>query len=268
MPGVLTLYFRLIGARIRAQMQYKLSFALDMGSFALLTWVEFAATLVLLQRFGSLGGWTVPEIAMLYGFSSIAFSLAEMIGRGFDAPFERMIQQGAFDGVLTRPLGSFFQVLASEFQLRRLGRTFQAMAVLAYAFSQLPISWTPAKLALVPLTIASGATIFTGLAVIGATMCFWTVKTPEVINVFTAGGYQIGGYPQHIFNRWIRSVFLFVVPVTFASYPTGLVLLDRRDPSGLPAEIAWAAPLVAALFRGVASPFWRVGVTKYTSTGS
>lgn len=262
------LYLRLVGARIRAQMQYKISFLLDLLGFTLLTGVEFAATLVLLTRFGSLGGWTVPEIALLYGFASIAFSLSEMIARGFDSPFERMIQQGAFDSVLIRPHGTFFQVLASDFQLRRLGRTFQASAVLLYAFSQLPIAWTPAKIVLVPITIASGATIFIGLSVIGATLCFWTVKTPEVINVFTAGGYQIGGYPQHIFHQWMRTVFLFIVPVTFASYPTGLFLLDRVDPTGIPAGIACAAPLVAAAFFSLALGFWRVGVSKYTSTGT
>lgn len=265
---MLALYFRLIGARIRSQMQYRTSFLIDMLSLALLTWVEFLVTVVLLLRFGTLGGWTLTELAMLYGFSAIAFSLNEMIGRGFDSPFESMIQSGSFDTVLTRPLNAFFQILSSEFQLRRLGRTLQGITVLGYAFLQLPIHWSADKILLVPLTIVSGMVIFIGLGIIGATMCFWTVKTPEVINIFTSGGYMISGYPQHIFSRWIRSVFLFIVPVTFASYPAGLYLLDRSDPNGLPAAIAWLAPLVAALFFTLAYAFWRVGVSKYTSTGS
>lgn len=265
---MLTLYFRLIGARIRSQMQYRLSFILDMLSLALLTWGEFLVTIVLLIRFGSLGGWNITELAMLYGFSSMAFSLNEMIGRGFDGPFEGLIHTGSFDTLLTRPLSTFFQVLGSEFQLRRLGRTFQGLTVLTYAFTQLPIHWTAAKVLLVPLTILSGTLIFMGLSVIGATICFWTIKTPEIVNVFTSGGYQMSGYPQHIFNRWIRAVFLFIVPVTFASYPTGLYLLERSDPNGLPAVVAWLAPVVAVLFFSVAYAFWRVGVGKYTSTGS
>lgn len=265
---MVSLYFRLIGARIRSQMQYRVSFILDIISLALLTWIEFLTTVVLLMRFGSLGGWNITELAMLYGFSAIAFSLNEMIGRGFDSPFEGMIHTGSFDTLLTRPLSTFFQVLSSEFQLRRLGRSLQGLTVLAYAFTQLPIHWTVDKVLLIPLTIMSGTLIFIGLSVIGATICFWTVKTPEVINVFTSGGYQISGYPQHIFNRWIRSVFLFIVPVTFASYPTGLYLLERSDPNGLPAGVAWLAPVIATVFFGVAYAFWRVGVGKYTSTGS
>nr|PZN21476.1 MAG: ABC transporter permease [Chloroflexota bacterium] len=265
---MLSLYFKLIGARIRSQMQYKVSFLLELGGTLLATAMEFVVVALLLTRFQAVGGWSLPEVALLYGMTSVAFSFAEMVARGFDAPFERMMQQGTFDRLLTRPLGSFFQVLASEFQLRRLGRAAQGIAVLAYALSQLPISWTPAAILLVPLTVLSGTVIYMGLMVIGATFCFWTIRTPEIINVFTFGGQQLISYPLNIYNRWIRTVFLSIVPVAFANYPAALLLLGRRDPHGLPAEIAWAAPLVAALFFAIALAFWRYGVSKYQSTGS
>jgi ABC-2 type transport system permease protein len=262
-----SLYMRLIGARIRAQMQYKLSFWLDMAGFGLMTWIEFAVTFVLLSRFKSVGGWGIAEVALLYGLSSIAYSIAEMAGRGFDR-FGTLVQTGGFDSVLIRPLGSFFQVLSSDFQLRRLGRTFQGTAVLIYALTSLPIAWTAERMLIIPVTIASGTVIFIALLMIGAAMCFWTVKTPEFINIFTSGGQQMTCYPQSIFNQWMRGVFLFVVPVAFASYPAGLLILGRSDPNGLPASAAWAAPLAATLFFLVALSFWRVGVDKYTSTGS
>jgi ABC-2 type transport system permease protein len=265
---MIKLYLILIGSRIRSQMQYRVSFLLELLGFALVTGLEFAVIAILVGRFGSVGGWSLAETALLYGLTSLAFSLAEMAGRGFDAPFERMIQQGAFDGVLTRPLSPFFQVLTAEFQLRRLGRTAQALLVLAYAFGRLPISWTPDKLLLVPLTVASGAAIYGALVVAGATLCFWTVRTPEVVNVFTFGGEQMTSYPLSIYHEWLRAIFLFVVPVGFANYPAALYLLGRDDPSGLPAWSAWCAPLAAAAFCALALRFWAYGVGKYTSTGS
>src|SRR5262245_63460257 len=66
----------------------------------------------------------------------------------------RLLLEKKIDSLLTRPLGSFFQVLTSEFQLRRLGRSAQYFAVLAFAFSQLSITWTPAKLLLIAFTLA------------------------------------------------------------------------------------------------------------------
>lgn len=265
---MLSLYFRLIGARIRAQMQYKASFWMELVGFALVTGLEFVALAILLARFHTIAGWSLAEVALLYGLSSLAFGVAEMVGRGFDAPFERMMQQGAFDTVLTRPLGSFFSVLASEFQLMRLGRMTQALAVLGYALLRLPIAWSADKAAVLLLSLLSGAVIYTGLVVMGATVCFWTIKTPEVINVFTVGGSEAASYPLSIYGGLVRNVFLLVIPIAFANYPAALYLLGRADPLGLPAWSAWLAPAVAALFFGVALAFWRVGVTKYASTGT
>jgi ABC-2 type transport system permease protein len=128
--------------------------------------------------------------------------------------------------------------------------------------------WSPAKIALLPLTVACGVLIYGGVSIIGATICFWTIQPPEVIQVFTSGGQYMSSYPLSIYTRWMRSVFLFVVPVAFANYPAALLLLGREDPNGLPAEAAWAAPLVALAFFAVSLAFWRVGVGKYQSTGS
>ena len=263
-----SLYWRLVGARIRSQMQYKVSFALDLVGFGLTTGLEFAIIAILLARFGTVAGWSIPDIALLYGLTSIAFSIAEMVGRGFDHPFEVMMVAGTFDSVLIRPLDSFFQVLSSEFQLRRLGRLFQGAAILLYGLRELDIDWTIDRLLLVPLTIASGSVIYTGLLVMGATICFWTIRTPEFINVFTSGGNSMVSFPLEIYTRWMRTLFIFIVPVAFVNYPTTLYLLGRESSAGLPAALAWASPLVAALFFGVALGLWRIGVTKYQSAGS
>lgn len=262
------LYWKLVGARVRAQMQYKVSFWLDLLTFAVWTVLDFVVVAILLTRFRSLGGWSIAEVALLYGLTTIAFGITEMIARGFDSPFEAMMQQGTFDNVLTRPLGSFFQIMASEFQLRRLGRALQGAVVLLYAFSHLEVAWTPAKLLLIPVTVVSGTLIYLSLFVMGATICFWTIKAPEVVNAFTFGGNQMTSYPLSIYNRWMRNFFIFVIPLAFVNYPTALVLLDRRDPFGLPAWLAWIAPGVALVFFAVSRAIWSVGVTKYSSSGS
>lgn len=262
------LYFILIASRIRSQLQYRVSVLAELAATTLVTGLEFGVLVILLARFGGVAGWSLAETALLYGLTSLAFSFAEMGARGFDSPFERMIQQGAFDGVLARPLSPFFQVITSEFQLRRLGRSAQALFVLAYAFDNLPIVWTADRLLLVPLTVASGTAIYVALIVIGATVTFWTIKTPEVINAFTFGGEQATRVPLSIYNELLRSLLLFIIPVGFANYPAALYLLGRSDPGGLPAWTAWLAPGAAALFCAAALRFWAYGVSKYTSTGS
>lgn len=86
---MLRLYLTLIGARIRAQMQYKVSFWMELVGFGLVTGLEFAAVAILFARFRAIGGWGIAEVALLYGLASVAFGIAEMASRGLNSPFER-----------------------------------------------------------------------------------------------------------------------------------------------------------------------------------
>lgn len=81
----MALYRRLAGARIRGQMQYKASFWLQLGGVFSINVLELATIFILFQHFETLGGWTSGEVALLYGLSAIGFSLAKVIGAGFDA---------------------------------------------------------------------------------------------------------------------------------------------------------------------------------------
>jgi ABC-2 type transport system permease protein len=150
------LYWRLVGASTRAQMQYKTSFILaTVGTFAA-NIVEFGAVLVLYGRIPDLAGWTFGEVAMLWGMSAISFAIADMFATGFDL-LPDSIRLGTFDRVLIRPLGAFFQTLAASLTLRRFGRIAQGVVVLAIGQNQLALQWTPDRVAMLVLALLSGA---------------------------------------------------------------------------------------------------------------
>lgn len=264
----LDLYRRLIHMQLRAQAQYKLNLAIDIGSYVLVTGTEFAAVLIVFGPFPALLGWKAGEVVLLYGMASISFGLAELIGAGIDA-FPEMIRRGEFDRVLLRPVGVLLQVIGSDFRLRRLGRISQGIFALGLALHLLPtLHWTPAKVALLPLGIVSGAAIFIAVLILGATLCFWTVETTELVNILTYGGREMLSWPMNIYNQVMQRFFLFVIPLAFGSYVPTCYLLDRPLPFSLPGAVAFAAPLIALIFALVAWTIWNVGVRHYQSTGS
>ena len=72
-------YCRLAGANIRAQLQYRVSFVLDSSATFLISFLDFLAVLILFHNVPRLAGWSVHEVAFLYGTSAIAFALAELL---------------------------------------------------------------------------------------------------------------------------------------------------------------------------------------------
>ncbi|HEX5415308.1 MAG TPA: ABC-2 family transporter protein, partial [Chloroflexota bacterium] len=87
------LYWRLVGARARSQLQYKTSFYFATVATIFASLVDFAGIAVIFSRVPQLAGWSLGEVALLYGLALTAFGLAETFARGFDL-FNRQILTG------------------------------------------------------------------------------------------------------------------------------------------------------------------------------
>jgi len=211
------LYFRLAGARLRGQTQYRVSFALQVASSFTSTFVELLAVFILFRTFTDRGGWSVGEVAFLYGIASVAFGLVELFGSGFDN-VSQMVREGEFDRVMTRPVPPFIQVLAADLQLRKIGRIAQGIVALVIAQGWTNIAWTVLKLLLALIALLSTSIVFFTTFLIGAAVCFWTIESSEVQNIFTYGGTELASNPIHIYHAWMRGAFIYIVPS--ASLPT------------------------------------------------
>lgn len=247
-------------------MEYRLSFILELFSQASISVIDFFMIALLFNRFEQLAGWSLWEVGFLYGMIGICFAVAEMIGRGFDA-FQGSIVRGDFDTMLIRPLGTFYQVFAHEFLLRRLGRIAQALVVLLIANLQLGIQWSLTKVGYLLISLMSGICFFIGLFVIAATSCFWTVQSIEIINIFTHGGVFMGSYPFSIYRWWFRHFFTFVIPLACVNYFPALFLLEKVGSLGASPIGVQLAPFAGFLFLGITMLLWRWGVLHYQSTG-
>jgi ABC-2 type transport system permease protein len=261
------LYPRLVGARVRSQLQYRLSFALDLTGSFFISFIDFLAVIFLFSHLPRLAGWSLAEVAFFYGTANMAFALSDMIVGHLDT-FGQMIKTGSFDLMLVRPVGSLYQVLSSDLQMRRVGRILQGLVVLVYAVSSLHIPWSAARVGMVALMVITGTVIYSSIWVAGATIAFYTVEIRELTNAFTYGGSFLASYPVNIFGGLTRRLMAFVIPLAFVSYFPGLFVLGHSDPLGAPDALRFCTPLVALALALIASRLWRFGVRHYRRTGS
>ncbi len=265
------LYRKLVGAQVRSQMQYRTSFVLEAIAQFAGNVLDFVVVLIFFARIPTLGGWTLPEIGLLYGLSSVAFGLSDMVIAGFDYAYfgPNMVRLGEFDRVLIRPVNIFLQVLTSQFTLKRLGRIGQGIIVLAWALLALDRMWSPLQIGYLIVAIMGGVFFFSGLFIFGSGVSFWTVDSLEVINMATYGGSFLTEFPLTIYGDFLRSFFTFVIPMAFINYYPAVWLLGKSDPFGGPIGLLAAlAPLVCVLIFTVGVTWWRRGVRHYSSTGS
>ncbi|HKH30741.1 MAG TPA: ABC-2 family transporter protein [Gaiellaceae bacterium] len=267
MVETFAIYRRIVGSRIRSQLQYRLSFALTVTGNVLLTSLDFAAILVLFGQVDALGEWTVEEVALLYGISCVSFALTDIaVGQLDQLP--RMIREGEFDQILVRPLGSLLQVVSADLALRHLGRLLQGLIILGVALTRVHVDWTPGRAAMPLVAIVAGVAIFAGIWVAFSSIAFWLIDSQEVSNAFTYGGSFTAQYPVNIFGRWLRRLVIFVIPLAFVSYFPALYVLDKPDQLGLPSGLQFASPGVAIAVAAAAWVVWTTAVRRYRSVGS
>lgn len=261
------LYRRLVGAQVRSEWQYRTSFLLFALAQATVTALELAAVLILLQLVDDLGGWTADEVILLYGLATVPFTVTDVVV----SPVEDLslhVRTGSFDRLLLRPLSPLVQILALEFELRRLGKSIPTVAALVWGLAAVDVDWSPRTVSLVVLALGSGAVIYTALWIATASMAFWTVATQEAGNALTYGGDFANQYPLHLYPGWVRVVLGWAIPLAFVAYVPAVAILDPVNPLGVPSWLAFLAPGVALVALGVAQALWRLGIRHYQSTGS
>jgi ABC-2 type transport system permease protein len=260
--------YRLIGGMwVRSTMAYRASFAMTTFANFAVTALDFVGILLMFSRVKVLGGWPLPEVAFLYGLSSVAFGFADLAIGSMERLGQR-VRDGTLDTLLVRPAPVLAQVAADRFALRRLGRIMQGALVLGYALAAVDIDWTPLKVLLMPVMVLSGAGIFCAVFVVGAAFQFVAQDASEVLNAFTYGGATLLQYPPTVFGRELVRGVTFLLPLAFVTWLPAAYVLGRPMPLGLPHWVAFAPPLVAAACLTLAGLAWRAGLRSYRSTGS
>lgn len=259
------LYLKYVGVLLKSQMQYRTSFLLlSIGQFFVPFFV-FAGMYFLFDKFGQIQGWSFYEVALCFSVIHMAFSISECFVRGFDS-FSSLVVNGEFDRILVRPRGTVLQVLGSKFEFSRVGRLIQSLIVLVWALWNLPADWTLLKGLVLVLMVISGICIFSGIFILAATLCFWTIQGLELANIFTDGGRETAQYPINIYQKWLGRFFTFIIPFGCANYLPLQYIVDRT--SGAHPLLYILAPLWGIVFLIPCLLVWRVGVRHYRSTGS
>lgn len=262
------LYLRYAAVSLRAQMLYPGAFLLGLaGSFAS-TITGFAGVWALFARFHHVRGWHFADVALFYAIVNITFSFADMGTRGFDVFGPQFVKTGNFDRLLLRPRAPTLQLLGYELRIAMLGRMLQGALIFALALALLRPDWGWRDVFLICWTVAGGVCLFTGILILQATLSFWTVESLEIANTLTYGGVEAAQFPLDIYAAWFRRFLIFVVPIGCVSYFPIASLLGRASTTGVSPWLANAAPVAGFLFLALSLLVWRIGVNRYTSTGS
>ena len=262
----LKLYLKSCRMLMRSQWQYRTSFVLQTLTQLIMMGTELLAVIFLINRYTSLGQWSGGEILFFFGVIITSFYLTEAFGRGI-TNFAPLINKGDLDTFLIRPRNLLFQVLCSQADPRRLGAILIGVAALVMGCIQADVTLDFTNCLLLIWSIIGGSALVLGLFMIEATLCFFSVKSIEMVNVLTYGGRSTCQYPIDIYPRWLQLLFSVVAPFALTTHvPAAYILGKPLWNTGLSA--AFIAPLSGFLFLFIMTLVFYQGLKHYRSTGS
>ncbi|MDI2132135.1 ABC transporter permease [Yinghuangia seranimata] len=267
MADTIRAYRSLVGAQVRSQAQYRLSFALDVLVTSFVSGIEVVAILLLFRVTPTLGGFSVRDVLVMTTMCEVGFQLADFLVGNVEA-VARYVRTGLMDTVLIRPRSALGQLLAVDFPVRKFGRLLQALTMYVAVLAWADLDWTLPRALLAVGAPVAGAALYSAIFVAGATVAFWWIDSGEFANAFTYGGRQFGSYPINVYAPWLRVVFAYGLGMAFTGYQPALALLGRPDPLGAPDWLAWCTPVVGAVAWAGALLLWNTGIRHYRSTGS
>ncbi|MBA4495322.1 ABC transporter permease [Paenactinomyces guangxiensis] len=259
------MYWTLLTASIRSRMQYKINFLLSAAANGLIMVIDFVLLAAILLRFDNILGWSIYEIGVLYGISSVSISAYRLIAPEIHN-FDKYMIDGEFDSLLIRPVSPLTLLISKNLDFSRLGGMVQGGLILLISFSRLSLS-PPDLLLLVlytPIALLSGFLISFALGLMTATIAFWTQRVKDFQSFTLYAPFNAANYPISIYPGWLKIIFFTVLPVGFMNYLPATFLLHKGGD-------LWdlvISPVFAVLFVVLSLKFWRFGIQFYHSTGS
>ncbi|HEU5315424.1 MAG TPA: ABC-2 family transporter protein [Chloroflexota bacterium] len=257
----LRLWRRFFRLALMRQTEYRANLALALvRSFSELALL--VVTYVVFYRFADeVAGWTADEALLLLGVYWIFDGVWTALFTSGLTRLAALIQYGELDLVLLRPASSQFLVSCRLVNVYELLKVVTGVAVVVYAGGRAGVVWSPVAVSSALVVGACGLAVMYALRFCVVACTFWVIQISELYTLVSTF-HSAARFPVQFFQRPVRDVLTYVIPVAFATTFPAQALLGEADPWLVPTGIALAA---GALF--VTNGFWRFALRHYTSAG-
>lgn len=262
----LSICWALLVAALRSELQYRANFLVMIVTGIVWQVTGFVFIWVVLSKFEALAGWTLGEVAFLYGLRLTAHGLW-LIPFNRLIEFDWLVRLGEFDRYLVRPLNPLLQLITSRVRIGGLGDLMGGIVILAAAGARAAVDWSPLAVGYLLLALLGGAMVEASLQLAVAAFSFRLLQTMGLRLMIDDVFSKFGGYPLPIFGSTMQFLLTFVLPLAFVAYLPATVLLDRTDELRISPLFAYLVPVVGAICFTAAYLFWQWETRNYQSSG-
>ncbi|MSP55711.1 MAG: hypothetical protein EXR69_08940 [Myxococcales bacterium] len=242
--------------QLRAPLRYRADFYTSVFGNVIVLAVGGVMIGTMFHHIPTLVGWTVWEVIFLWSWLETVVAFTHLTCAGLLVFNRQYLVNGELDRMLLRPGDPLLGVIVDNVSGQELPGCFVAMTALGVAAFQLGLGWS--ALLIVPGVVGSLA-VFASILIVFASLGFHVRHSGTAVGVvFQAASYA--RYPFELYPRPVRMLLILGLLGFLAYIPAG-TLLGR-------VAMGWVHLPIAALCLAGAYGFYRLGLNRYSSTGT
>jgi viologen exporter family transport system permease protein len=253
-------------ASVRSELQYRANFLIMVLMGIVYQCTGFVFIWVVLSRFQAIAGWTLGEVAFLYGLRLLMHALNGSVTGGLYS-LEWQVRQGDFDRYLVRPTPPLLQLLCHQVHISIFGDLLGGIVLFVAATSLVTVDWTGPALLYLVLAIIGGALIEMALRVLFSALSFRFLSANAFMFLLDTIFSNFSNYPLKIFGSVLEFLLTFGLPLAFMAYFPTAVLLGRTGELSVSPFFAYGAPAVGVMWLVAALLFFQRQMRHYQSSG-
>jgi ABC-2 type transport system permease protein len=228
----------LVATSVRSAMAERAAFLMRVILMAVNNAIFFTFWIVLLSRVPRIRGYTLGDVAVLYGIVAVAHGLAVFVGGGIQY-LARVIHDGELDALIAQPKPTLLYAVGLRSQPSGLGDIVSGLVMIALSGRVTPTG--------IPVVLAggiAGASVLISTAVLVHSAAFWFGRTESASRQLYEVTLMFSLYPDTLFTGPMRWILFTVIPAGFVGYlPAELI----RAPA------VWTAAAIGAGVLGYAA---------------
>jgi ABC-2 type transport system permease protein len=202
----------LVATNLKATLALRGAFLVQVVFMALNNFTFFVFWWVLMRRVPSIRGWSLGDIALLYGIVAVAFGLAVSLAGGVRY-LGQLIDDGNLDTLLTQPRSVLVYALCLRSQPSGFGDVLSGIMFIAWSRE---VSWS--TLPLLAAAVVAGALIFVACGIVFFSLAFWLGKVETISRQLWELLITFSLYPEPLFGGALRLALFTLLPAGFVGY--------------------------------------------------
>lgn len=215
--------------------------------------------LLIYENGGSIGEYTIEQVLLIQGIYLMVSGVGSILF--FDIVFATTfrVREGTLDILLLKPHPLLSTLISSCYNNSGIANVLGGLILFVYAICRMPKIAVAQWLLAVFLFGVALAVLFAFSVILAALGIVW-VGNSRLLEIYSSIA-RFASYPVTIFNRTIRIILSFYIPVAMLGFFPAAALMDIRIPSLL------VSLLSSMLFVSAALLFWKIMIKRYTSSG-